>query len=532
MNIKDYVRLGHRLLYLIFWMIVGYIAGDAGAGFYYVAMIICQFVFLIFMGGLKETVAKMTAARVSKGFHNNAGKVFRMGLFIAILFGAITGFAFLVFGRSIMELLYGYTLPASVLGFFGIYYILVAINSCLMGYHQGMGFVGFCMIGEIVEGLLLVILSPFIVGKLYTYGTRVSALLKEPLYANLNGAIGGVLTQCIGICVSSLIVIVGIILVRKNSKVESEVRGVNNRKGFFKIYLKSSMRLLEEAAIPVLMLLSMAVIFTKAGASLLIDIKELFTGIGVFAGKFLIVMLAPFVIFLEYVNRERRKIKADFNKEEHKNIKIRAGYLIKNTLYLMLPVCATAITLAKPIVMIFFGGRMSVGVTMVRLGGIIIILAALSYASKAVLKAVELHLYGAISALAGYAAMLVFLLPSVSSGLNINLLVYSIIIYYLVQAVVSCLLVYRMVDVFVIDIGMKAAKVFIATILLIVAEAILDKFIVMNIVFLLLTLMVAYTLYFVALGVLRGINAKDVKSLKGTLSYYPSFIVGNFFDGR
>lgn len=532
MNIKDYVRVGHRLLNLIFWMILGYLAGDAGAGFFYVGFLIFIFAFTVLNGGLKETMAKMTATRVEKGFYIEAGIVFRTGLLWAIISGGLVSALFIFFGRNIMNMLYGYTLPYSLLGLFGLYYILLSINSCLMGYYQGIGYSGFCIIGEILESLVLIGLSPIIVSRMYAYGTKVAALLKEPLYANLNGAIGGIITQCIGIILSSIVVIAGLVLIHQNNRENYDVGGLKTREAFVKNYIRVNNGVLEDRIVPLIMLLAMAIIFIKEGATLAVDAKELFTGIGVFAGKYLVVMLVPLVYFIEYVERERRRIRSDHSKEERKNIRIRAGYLLKNTMYIMLPVCATAITLAKPIVMIFFGGRMSLGVVMVRQGGIVILLAALCYSLRAILKGVKLQLYGTIAALIGFVAMIAFLMSSISSGVNINLLVYSVIVYYLIQVMALCVLVYKMEELLIFDIGIKWAKVAVGTSILIIAEAVLDKFIVMNVAFLLLTLAISYALYFAAMGVLKGLSKKDINSLKGTLSYYPSYIAANLFDGR
>ena len=531
MTVKDCVRIGHRILNLIFIMIVGYLAGDCGMGFYFVTFILFQTLYILGVGGLKETVARMVDVRRKKGFHDNAQKIFRMGLFVALFIGAAVGLAFWFLGGSIMQTVYGYALPSSILMFFGIYYVLSAVNEVLAGYYQGMGNVGYCLISEIAESVVLMVAAPILIKKMYVYGNKVSALLKNPLYSNLNGSIGAVIAKCIAMAVGLVIIIVGIASVLRFGRDDYEVKGVDTKRSFVKTYVKTMISILEDKFIISLTLLVMTAVFVRAGIGLGANIKELFTCVGVFAGKYLVVLAFPFIIFMDYVDKEKRKLRADYSRDEHKTIRIRAGYLMKNSLYIMIPVCATVITLAKPIVMIFFDGKMSMGVTLVRSGGIVLLLAAISYACKTILRSVGLTMYSLIGSLVGFVSMLVFLVPSVSTSLNVNMLVYAFIVYYLVQAVAACVLTIRMVDVNIIDVGIKGVKVIIGTIILVIIEAVIDKFLVMNVIFLLITLVVAFAVYFIVVALLRGITRKDVNSLKGTLIYYPTYLVGGFFEG-
>lgn len=533
MNIKDFVRVGQKVLNLIFWMIVGFLAGDTGMGFYYSAMIIYMLVFTLTIGAMKETIARMVAVRRSKGFHDNAHRIFYFGLFLSLAMGVIIGALFRFGGATITKSLYGYNIPASVLGVFGIYFLITSINSCLTGYYQGMGNVLNCLVGEIVQCAILIIGSPFIVRNMYIYGGKVSALLKNPLYANLNGAIGAVITQCIAVSVSTLIILFGVIKSYNDGYEDSgAVRGVDNKRSFISSYIKISISVIEEKVIPILAFVTMTVLFVKAGFKAGADTRDIFLNLGVFAGKYLIVIAMPMAFFIDFVDKEKKKLRADFNKEEHKNLRTRAGYLIKNAIYIIVPIGVSAIVLAKPIVMIFFGGKMSLGVTLVRQGGIVIILGGLTYTCKSILRSVSLEMYSLVTSLAGYVAMLVFLLPASKSAFNINMLVIALVVYYLVQMICSGLLVYRMLGIFVIDIGVKAAKVIAGSVGLMIVELILDKLIVMNILFLLIAVIAGYILFFVIVSILKGINRKDINSLKGTLIYYPSFYFGNMFGGR
>ncbi len=532
MNIKDYVRIAYKLFHLIFWMIVGYLAGDSGMGLYFISFVIFQLIYVVFMSGIKETVARMVSARISKGFHSLTRSIFRFGLLYSVVIGALFGLIFWFASGKILGSLIGTTLPSSILGMFGIYYAIYGICNVLMGYYQGMGNIFYVLISEMAEGLILVIGAPIVIKRMYAYGGKVGALLKNPLYANINGALGAVFVQIGAAVVALIILIVGGILIRDREMDDYELRGNDNQRSFKRSFVKTCILSSQSRFFSILALATISVAFIKTGIRLEAPVKEILASVGVFADKFLLTISFGFIFFLDYIDKEKRRIRQEFVKEEYKNLRSRCTYLLKNTFFMMLPLCASVIVLAKPIVMIFFGGKMSLGVTLVRQGGFVIICIALAYASKAILNAIDYELYSLISSAIGYIAMVAFLSAALKGGLNISYLVYSYLVFYLIQAGVATFLAYRLTSLYIIDVGMKAAKVVIATVIMIIVEAVMDKLIVMNVLFLALTVIISIAIYYVVMGVLRGISNKDINSLKGTITYYPSALVGGFFNNN
>ncbi|MBR5361621.1 MAG: hypothetical protein IK123_12095, partial [Lachnospiraceae bacterium] len=62
--------------------------------------------------------------------------------------------------------------------------------------------------------------------------------------------------------------------------------------------------------------------------------------------------------------------------------------------------------------------------------------------------------------------------------------------------------------------------------------AILDHFIVMNIVFLVIALLISYAAYIVTLVAIKGVTVRDINSLNGTIIYFPLAFLSNFFINR
>lgn len=532
MKFKDTILILEKFIFLVVWMLIGYLAGDTGIGFFFSAFVIYQFLFLIFLSAISDTIAKLVSVRKSNGFHDNAQKVFYFGVFTSIAIGILIGIILGTAGDNIMRGLYGYSIPSSILSFFGIYFFITSIKNCLSGYSKGLGYGRYVNYADIAQYILLLLLTPLLVRNMYRYGIKVSNLLKNTLFANLDGAIGAVIAQCISLTIATIIIIVLTMIVHSSTPLDSAVRGINNKRTFVKAYLLTTLNNIIDKMGIILVLLTITIIYIKAGAGYQADTRELFTTLGVFAGKYIVIIAAPFIVFTEFVDKEKRRIRNEYNHDEHKNIRMRAGNLLKNTLYMMVPLALYVVVLSTPLAYIFFAGKMSMGAVMLRKGGIVILFAAISYSCRTLLRSVDLDLYAVISIVAGYLGMCIFMITSVASGMNANLLVYSLIVYYFLQMLFSAFFVYRMLDIYIMDILIKALKIIIASSCMIILLAIVDKFVDLNLITLILLTIGGYAVYYVLIGILKGATEKDMTSLKGSLTYYPTYIVTRLFGDR
>ena len=77
----------NMIITIIFWMIIGYFAGDCGMGIYITAYIIYGFLYMILMGSVMNTISKMVSVRCYRGLHENAKKVFNYGMLYSFLTG-------------------------------------------------------------------------------------------------------------------------------------------------------------------------------------------------------------------------------------------------------------------------------------------------------------------------------------------------------------------------------------------------------------------------------------------------------------
>ena len=533
MNIKDLVRLLTRLLNIAFWMILAYLAGDVGMGFYYLGFILAEVLIVIFSGGLKQSIAKMVAVRRAKGLHYNSKLIFRYGVLYSLIIGLTLGFVMWTFSGKIYLKAVGYILPESVFAVIGVYFAIHMLSGCLQGYYQGRGNTVICIVAELAKVVIALILCPVLVIRMYKYGMNISGLLKNPLYANIGGAIGAVMAQCIGGLLCIIILIVGDRIAGTVDRNEyNSVKGVDNGRNITLSFIKGCLQYIAEHIAPVLTIAGLLLIYIRSASANNTDIKEAFAGIGVFADKYLIIIGLIIAIFIEFVDRECKKIRVDVSHEEHKNVRQRATYLLKNTVILLLPATLILIISSAAVVNILFGGRVTLGAEMLKKGGIVLLLAGISYMCKNVFNSIRISRYSILGSVSGMIVTLLCAGAMIGKGDDPTGLVIAYVIGYMVEALILLIVFYRMIGFDLIDIGIRMGKIVVSAGIFAGMLAILDHFIVMNILFIIIAILISYAAYSVSLVVLKAVGSRDINSLKGTLIYYPLVFVGNFFVNR
>lgn len=516
-----------RIIFLVFLLVAGYLTGDTGTGLLLAGFSVFSLIFVLLFGGVEDTVYKMVTVRKNKGFDSQAAKIFHFGLSYALVLGALAAVIIWFGSLKLSELVFGYPIMQSILGFFGILFLLLGLYSVLRGYTKACGYEGILFITDIVESIILIVGGVFITRFFSAYGTKVAAVLKDDIYTNLNGTIGVMITLCISVFVSSLIMLV-VILLYAGGRIVDTGRAVNVKKNFKRSFIKTCVLSRAENIFTVLAYFVAILMYVRKSHPLDLNAAPVFAEVGLVIYKLFVFVFVIIVPYMAYSNREKRKVKNDVAKEEHKTVRMRSLYYIKNTMFMILPATATMITLAKPIVGVFCSGLMNEGVVILRKGGILILLIALSICFKNILKGVGQELLFYAGQGISFVTMLVFLYSSLNVNTDISYVVLALVIYYLALDVITGFLAIRMVGLNIYDLGIRVGKPIGAVLLLVLIEAMIDKFMILSWPLFILTVAVGYVVYFVACGFLGCITIKDVNSLKGTITYYPAFITERF----
>ncbi len=533
MNVKTISTYIYRIVNIVFLMLVGYLGHDEGIGAFALAFLVGEVFYILLLGGMEQVVSKMVHARYKRGFNSNARKVLRTGILVVLAVSIVISVFLTLLGNKISVFFIGNVGLSSVLVVICILILLQGLLMCLKGYFSGISNHGVVIATDFIYSIVLIISSTVIIAKMYTRGKLVSALLKNEIFSGINSSIGAYI--CLGITLLLCVIfLIGNLLFGRGTYGEASgtVRGMDSGRNFISNYIKVSLPVLEKNIFPLAALVIFVSFYCHGMAKNDASGQSILHDIGVMFDKYFISIMWPFITYLSYVKKECRKIKADYKKDEHGNVVIRSNMMIKNCFYVMLPVSVMLIVLAKPFVMVFFGGSMSMGVTMLRQGGIVVLFFAVSYVCKSILREIGLSLYSLLASIIGTVFGLLYLLPALNKNLSINIVVWTIVIYSFVQFVCSLLIIHRMVGLKLFDIGIKLGKIAVSSAIMAILIAILDKFIVMNVLFLLLTMIIGFAVFFVATSILQTFSNREIASLKGTLTYFPASFINGFLTGR
>ena len=520
-----------KMANICFLLILENFVLDCGAGYLAVGIIFYAFFYTILMGSMQSSVAKMVSIRNHKGLYNNSRKILKN----SILYVLITGTVFIVLTFLLSEkfclLFFGTSNPTPVIQSFSFLVLLNGLTDVLTGFQMGSGNGILVNISHLCRIILPLGGGLFLVNALYHYGLKVAGLLQNGQFANLYGAIGGVLIQ---ILTSFLVLIICLIWFKKSEKNSVErngygsLRGIDSDRRLFKNFIALSFKTLENSIIPVMMTFLISIMYMHLATKYGVHVNEIFRNLGIFFVKFGLVCVLIYTVFKEYVIREKYKLHTDFKKEEMKGFLTRSQYLIKNTFFMLLPAACILIFLADPFVKVFFSDEIKITVKMFRIGGILLLLGGLTYTLKTILISMQKNMTVFIMNAGSMLVQIVFLWIGLSKSRgNSMFLLYSLFVYFGICLLGYAILIYKMIQPNLVDILIKVGKVTVAASVMAVVEVILDTFIMMNVFLMFLAIALCYLVFYLVLFAIRGISKKDEQSLKWTINYIPVHFIAD-----
>lgn len=427
-----YVSVFASILVILRIIAITNIIGDEGSGFYAAAYEIYSIAFIIASFCFTQTVAKMVAARLSRGQVRNAHKVFICSLLLCTTFGILSflllevssGFllnSFMLQGKSIFALQW---LAPTLL--------FVGISGCIRGYLKGIGSTLLVAISQVSEQIIIWILSIIGAKYFFQYGIKVGTLLKDDSYGAAYGAAGSML----GISAGSLIILI-ILLILYRSK-RTMINKMIAKDGTIKDESYSQVfRVLLVSTIPVILstvlfsihtlidqrIFNQAMIITKYSGSSTLQF-------GIFYGKFRVMILISIILFVEYQSLVAPTIHKMMNSGDQKLAKDFIKDKILSNLRLSIPIAVGIAILAKPLIAVLYKGNVTTAVTLLQSGSILIVLYSIISISSGVLQGLNKQLLFTVNlliALIVHILCLIFMLNKLN--MNIEAVVYSWIIF-------------------------------------------------------------------------------------------------------
>ena len=123
----------------------------------------------------------------------------------------------------------------------------------------------------------------------------------------------------------------------------------------------------------------------KAGLA----IADAYTNMGILSVKLLLPIILIMIIFSEYIAREKYRLRIDYRKDEIKIMTVRAQYMIKNSIFMLLPLMMVLAFLSVPIAKVVFTGQDVLSAKYLEYGAAILLLGGVVYTLSSILKSFD-----------------------------------------------------------------------------------------------------------------------------------------------
>lgn len=522
MNAKISISSIMKLVNILFLIILENFVFDCGMGFFGTSILVIGILYTILFGGLQSGISKMISVRNNKGLNSNAQRVLKPAIIYVLAVGGVIVVAGICLAGTFSANVLGSPYLTSMIQICCLILLFSAVTDVLCGYQIGNGNV---MVANIVNLLRMVLPLIFIFpiySSIHRYGEKVSSLLKNSVVTSAYSALGLI---CVYAVCSAIILIVAIILnirLRIQHDANKNIRSMDSKRVMYTGILSGSFRIALNQFFPVLSLSTAVIIYLRYVTTHGLDVENAFINIGALFSKLLLPAVFVLCIFAEYIAREKYRLHIDLKKEDHKTATARAQYMIKNSFFMLLPPAMILTFLADPFVKVFFSGQYTLSASNLQIGGFLLLFAGVGHSTNAIVKGLNKELYALGTQLVAFLIQVVFLVTAISKSYGSSMfIIYSFYLFYLIQIILDFVILSRTVSLDLMDMLIKIGKYGASSLVMMILFIILDKFILMNVLLILLSMFLGYLLYYLTLLALKGISKKDEMALKRTLNYYP-----------
>ncbi len=522
MNTKISISNITKIVNILFLIVLENFVLDCGMGFFSATFLFIAIFYTVLFSGLQTGISKMVSIRNNKGLNSNARRILKPAVLYVGMAGAILFLLVFFFGTTFCTVLWKTPYPTPILQSMCLVLLLTGITDTICGYQNGNGNGIVSNIANVLRMILPIPLSFFFLPVFTKYGEKISALLKN---TSATSAYMALAIACIYLVTSLLVLFVVIFLsirLRYPHKEGRNMRTMDSKKLLYGGIFTTAFKISLNQIFPLLSVAMIALIYLQTASKYTITPEHAFINIGVLFVKLALPIAFILAIFSEYISREKYRLYTDYRKDDPKTALIRTQYMIKNSFFMLLPPSVILTFLADPFVKVFFSGQYAFSAKVLQAGGFLVLFAGFAYTLSAIMKASGMEFQSFAIQVISFLVQIVILVLffNNTSGNSIGM-IYSFYLFFGIQIVLDFILLYRILRFDWMDILMKLGKYGAASIVMMILFIILDKFVMMNVFLMLLSMFFGYLLYYLTLLALKGISKKDEGSLKRTLNYYP-----------
>lgn len=519
MNTKISISNIMKIVNVLFLIVLENFVLDCGMGFLGAVFLLAAVIYLLLYGGLQNSISKMVSIRNYKGLNSNARLILKPALIYVGITGVILNIFSLLMANTFCVFVWRTSFPASLLQIMFLVMVLNAAIDVIGGYQNGNGNALILNVANMLRAILPIPIVCLLLPVFRSYGQKVSAFLQN---ASAEKAYLGLAVACVYLLVYFLVLLIVLFLsirMRIPHPDGRNMRTMDSKRMLYSGIFASSFKISLYQIFPLLSVFISLFLYLQTAGKYNVTVENAFINAGILFAKVLLPLSFVFLIFSEYVTREKYRLHTAYRKEDQKTVLMRAQYMIKNSFFMLLPPAMILTFLADPLVKVFFTGQYRLSSKIVRAAGILVLLIGVVHVLHSILKVLNREVAVLGIQAVSFVVQTVFLLIFLKEGSLF--VVYSFYISCGIQLVLDFVYLYRILRFNLMDILIKAGKCAAAAVVMMILFIVLDKFVMMNVLLLLLSMILGYLLYYLTLLTLKGISKRDEMSLKRTLNYYP-----------
>lgn len=496
------------------------IIGDAGNGYYSVAYEIYSIVLIISSYSLPLAVSKLVSARVSKGQFKSADRMLKGALLFACVSGGAACFLVLGFADALAGDLMLEPMSTLALQVLAPTLLIVAIMGVYRGYFQGLGTMMPTAFSQILEQIILVVVSLSAASVMYQYGEKVAALLQNDQYAPAYGAAGGTLGCGVGALFALLFLLFVYKAHRRGFKKQIKrdtTRNIESYQYTFKILLLTIVPVvLSTAVYNISGILDQYIYAHVMVAKGMEDVKT--TIWGVYTGKYKVLINVPIALANAMCASVVPTLTAAMARENYRQVKDKISMVIRVTMIITIPCAVGLAVLGRPVVDIMFDGETELAAKLLHVGTISVVFYSLSTLTNGILQGInrmKIPVRNALISLVIHLAALYVMMQYMDLG------IYAVVYANIIFALLMCFLNGAAIRKY-----MKYKQEWFKTFLIPgIASAVMGLIIFLlhkalvtligNLFSTIVAVLIGAVIYFILLVVLKGVTQSELSELPG-----------------
>ena len=362
--------------------------GDIGNGYYAAAYEFYSIILILSSYSLPAAVSKLIAQRQSRGQYKKMQKVFEGALLFAVISGGFFSLIVFIFADFFSTTIMGEAMSTMAMRVLAPTIFVVALMAVFRGYFQGLGIMHFTALSQLLEQIILVIVSLSAAKLLFGVGTKYGNLMMNENYASALGAAGATIGCGVGALAGLLLMIY--FYMHNKSAIERRVIAdtSKNRDTFLDVLI-----LILRTAIPMILCSVMYNIcgvvdqsvfnhhMIKVGES---DLKSFYWG--VYSGKYKLMITLPIALANAMCSAIIPSLTGSIENKDYVSARSKMATVIRVTMIISIPAAFGLAILGKPIISLLFKGEIDLAAIMLMYGSISVIFFSLSTLGNGILQ--------------------------------------------------------------------------------------------------------------------------------------------------